>query len=206
MEGVQVVRVPVLFRISKGVVMPTFGIIAQKLVMEHDVISLHLPQLDAAGLAVRGRIFKKPTMITYHCDLKMPSGLVSWSANQGVRMMNNLAAAFTHRIVAYTKDYVDHSEYLHRYSKKIKIIPPPVSLPDATQEQADEFRKVNNPEGRSPIIGIAARFASEKGIDVLIRFLGFNFEEVPKCFGLVCRTIPKYYRRRKIFSTTRTDY
>ena len=49
--------------------MPTFGRLASQLVKEHDVIHLHLPQLDAAGLALRGRIHKKPTVITYHCDL-----------------------------------------------------------------------------------------------------------------------------------------
>jgi glycosyltransferase involved in cell wall biosynthesis len=179
MEGVRVVRVPVLFRVSKGVVMPTFGFIAQKLVMEHDVLSLHLPQLDAAGLAARGRIFKKPTIITYHCDLKMPPGLISWTANQGVRLMNGLAAIFTDRIVAYTNDYAEHSEYLRRYSKKIKIIPPPVSLPEASQEQVSVFNSANNPERRGPIIGIAARFASEKGIDVLLNSMDPILQKYP---------------------------
>src|SRR5512137_2595918 len=48
-EGVHIIRVPVLFRLSKGVVMPTFGMMANRLVHEHDVIQLHLPQFDAAG-------------------------------------------------------------------------------------------------------------------------------------------------------------
>lgn len=171
MDGMRVVRVPVAFRISKGVVMPQFGFIAQKLVMESDVISLHLPQLDAAGLAIRGRLFKKPTIITYHCDLKMPPGFISRAANLGVRVMNNLAAIFTHRIVSYTQDYVDHSKYLRRYANKIRIISPPVILPPASATKIKEFGKIHNPERRSPIIGIAARFASEKGIDILLNSL-----------------------------------
>lgn len=32
--------------------MPKFGYLATKLVMEHDVIMLHLPQFDAAGVAL----------------------------------------------------------------------------------------------------------------------------------------------------------
>ena len=48
MDGVRIVRAPVLFRLSKGVIMPTFGALASKLVMENDVIQLHLPQFDAA--------------------------------------------------------------------------------------------------------------------------------------------------------------
>ena len=40
--GVRVVRAPVLLRISKGVIMPTFGLLATRLVREHDVISSSL--------------------------------------------------------------------------------------------------------------------------------------------------------------------
>lgn len=180
MDGIKIIRVPVAFRISKGVVMPTFGLMAQKLVMENDVISLHLPQLDAAGLAIRGRLFKKPTIITYHCDLKMPSGIISWAANQGVRAMNNLAALFTHRIVAYTSDYVENSNYLQRYAKKIEIIPPPVALPQISKADIQKFAVIHNPDGHAPIIGIAARFASEKGIDVLLKSLDVVLQRFPK--------------------------
>lgn len=179
MDGMRVVRVPVAFRISKGVVMPQFGFIAQKLVMENDVISLHLPQLDAAGLAIRGRLFKKPTIITYHCDLKMPPGFISRAANLGVRVMNNLAAIFTHSIVSYTQDYVDHSNYLRRYTNKIRIISPPVILPPASMAKVQEFGIRYNPERRSPIIGIAARFASEKGIDILLNSLDAIIRKYP---------------------------
>ena len=49
-NGIRIVRVPVLFRLSKGVIMPQFGYMASKLVAETDVIQLHLPQFDAAGL------------------------------------------------------------------------------------------------------------------------------------------------------------
>ncbi|HAF62724.1 MAG TPA: glycosyltransferase family 1 protein, partial [Anaerolineaceae bacterium] len=117
MDGVHVVRIPVLFRVSKGVVMPSLGWVAWRMVREHDVIHLHLPQIDAAGIAMRGRLFKKPTVITYHCDLRMPLGILSWLANQGVHIMNNLAALFTNRIVTYTQDYADHSPYLRRFQK-----------------------------------------------------------------------------------------
>jgi len=179
-EGVNIVRVPVLMRISKGVVMPSFGIVAQKLVREHDVLSLHLPQLDAAGLAFRGRIFKKPTIITYHCDLRMPPGAISWAANQSVHVMNNLAAFFTHRIVAYTQDYADHSPYLKKFANKIQIIPPPVELPIVSKKQILNFNEINNSDNRRPIIGIAARFASEKGIDVLLQSLDLIIQRYPK--------------------------
>jgi glycosyltransferase involved in cell wall biosynthesis len=171
LDGVQIVRAPVLLRISKGVIMPTFGWIANRLVKEHDVIHLHLPQLDAAGLAIRGRIYRKPTIITYHCDLKMPRGLLSWVANQGVKAMNHVAGYFTHRIVTYTHDYADHSSFIRRFKRKLAVINPPVELPIASQKEIKSFRAKYNPSQKHPVIGMAARFATEKGVEVLLRAL-----------------------------------
>ena len=170
-EGVRVVRVPVLFRVSKGVIMPSFGLTANRLVGEHDVIQLHLPQFDAAGVALRGRLLKKPTVITYHCDLRMPPGLLSWAANQAVLFMNELAARFTHRIVTYTLDYAEHSPYLRRYLHKLKVIPPPVELPEVPPQAIQQFRLRTNPQDRRPVIGMAARLATEKGVEVLVEAL-----------------------------------
>jgi len=170
-EGVRVVRVPVLFRVSKGVIMPSFGLTANRLVGEHDVIQLHLPQFDAAGVALRGRLLKKPTVITYHCDLRMPPGLLSWAANQAVLFMNELAARFTHRIVTYTQDYAEHSPYLRRYLHKLKVIPPPVELPEVPPQAIQQFRLRTNPQDRRPVIGMAARLATEKGVEVLVEAL-----------------------------------
>jgi len=178
-DGVRIVRVPVLFQVSKGVIMPTFGFIANRLVLEHDVIQLHLPQFDAAGVALRGRAFNKPTVITYHCDVLLPPGIISWAANMGVRVMNNLAAVFTHRIVTYTRDYAENSMYLRRYLHKLEVIPPPVDLPIVLPETVITFQNEHNPGQKCPVIGMAARFASEKGVEVLLDALPKVFETYP---------------------------
>ncbi len=178
-DGVRIVRAPVLFRLSKGVIMPTFGFIANRLVRENDVIHLHLPQFDAAGIAIRGRLWKKPTVITYHCDLLMPPGLMAWTANQAVRIMNNLAAVFTHRIVTYTQDYAEHSSFLNRYMNKLQVIPPPVELPSVSNASIEAFGREHNPENHRPVIGMAARFASEKGVEILLQAMPRVLEKYP---------------------------
>ncbi len=169
LDGVQIIRVPVLCRISKGVIMPKIGWLATQLIQSHDAVLLHLPQFDAAGFAIRGRLFKKPTVITYHCDLKMPKGLLSWAANQTVTALNHLAGLFTHRIVTYTQDYADHSKLLNRFRHKISIIDPPVVIPEISTKAAEVYRhRVLSGENKFPLIGMAARFATEKGIEVLL--------------------------------------
>ena len=64
LHGVRVVRVPVAMRISKGVLMPTFGYWATRLVRSHEVVSLHLALLDAGGLALGGRLLVRPKALT----------------------------------------------------------------------------------------------------------------------------------------------
>jgi glycosyltransferase involved in cell wall biosynthesis len=140
-------------------------------VKENDVIQLHLPQFDAAGIAIRGRILKKPTITTYHCDLHMPAGTLSTMANWGVNVMNLITAVFTHRIVTYTQDYADHSAYLNRFLSKVKIVPPPVVLPAAKESAIKAFAHQHNPDDAHPVIGMAARFATEKGVEVLLNAL-----------------------------------
>jgi glycosyltransferase involved in cell wall biosynthesis len=180
LDGVRIVRVPVILRVSKGVIMPTFGWQASKLVKEHDVVHLHLPQLDAAGLALRGRIYRKPTVITYHCDLKMPKGLLSWAANQGVYIMNYIAGIFTHRIVTYTQDYADHSKFINRFKEKLVVIDPPVVLPQITESEKQKFGQKYNSNNDHPIIGMAARFATEKGVEVVLNALEEIIEKYPR--------------------------
>jgi glycosyltransferase involved in cell wall biosynthesis len=168
MDGIRVVRAPVLLRINKGVIMPTFGFLATRLVLENDVIHLHLPQFDAAGLAIRGRLFRKPTVVTYHCDLLLPKGFINWLVNQAVHLMNRITGIFTHRIVAYTRDYAEHSPFISKFTSKLEVINPPVIISNVQPEEVKQFKVQFNGERRIPVIGMAARFATEKGVEVLL--------------------------------------
>ena len=183
-DGVRVVRAPVLMRVSKGVIMPTFGYLAWKLALEHDVIHLHLPQFDAAGVALRGRLLRKPTVITYHCDLELPQSLFNRFVNQVVHLMNNLAGTFTHKIGAYTEDFASHSPYLKRFAEKVKVILPPVELPAVSDQVVSAFKAEHNPKDRQPVIGMATRFASEKGVEVLLDALPRVFAQFPHAMVL----------------------
>lgn len=183
-DGVRVVRVPVLFRVSKGVIMPTIGIEATRQVLAHDVVHLHLPQFDAAGVSLRGRLLRRPTVLTYHCDVKLPPGLFNRVVNTVVHVMDHLAAIFAHQVVTYTQDYADHSPYLRRYRHKLTTILPPVTLPQVAPEAVEAFRREHNPEGRRPVIGMAARLATEKGVEVLLQALPKVLERFPNALVL----------------------
>lgn len=178
-DGVQIIRTPVAFRVSKGVIAPSFGRNATQLVRKHDIVQLHLPQFDAPGVALRARLMGKPTVLTYHCDLSLPPGLFNFFVNQVVHVMNRLAANLSDRIVTYTQDYADNSAYLSRYSKKLKVIPPPVVLPVPSNGDVNSFASQHQTDKRRPVIGMAARLATEKGVEILLNALPKILEAYP---------------------------
>jgi glycosyltransferase involved in cell wall biosynthesis len=179
LHGVRLIRVPVLTRLSKGVIAPTFGLVATRLVREHDVVHLHLPQFDAPGVALRGRLFGKPAVLTYHCDLQLPPGLFNRLVNALVHLMNHLAGLFANHLVTYTQDYADHSHYLSRYAAKLTPILPPVELPAPAPGAVAAFARLHAVAARRPVIGMAARLAAEKGVEVLLEALPAILEKFP---------------------------
>lgn len=171
MDGVKIVRIPVALRVSKGVLMPDFGPMAWKLSRRSDVLHLHLPQFDAPGLALRGRLLRKPVVLTYHCDLQLPVGLFNKAVDRVVQFQNKVAGSLADVVATYTRDYALHSPYLSQYvDRKLVIIPPPITLDPATDAAVRAF-KDKHAVGDRPVIGISARLAAEKGVEVLLQAL-----------------------------------
>src|SRR5574341_1286153 len=180
LEGVRVIRVPVAARVSKGVIAPTFGLIATKLVWEHDVVHLHLPQFDAPGVALRGRLLGRSAVLTYHCDVLLPPGWFNRFVILVVKFQNNMAGILSNQIVTYTQDYADHSPYLSRYKHKVRTILPPVELPAPRANAVEAFAEAHHVAEKRPVIGMAARFAAEKGVEVLLDALPAVLNKYPK--------------------------
>ncbi|MBE0408705.1 MAG: glycosyltransferase family 4 protein [Anaerolineales bacterium] len=169
-KNVRIIRLPIIARINKGVLAPAFGLVSTRLVRDHDVVLLHLPQFDAAGVALRSRLIKRPAVILYHSDLLLPKGAINRFVNSVVNLMNYLAGLFAHRVVAYTEDFANHSAFLQRFAHKCSVILPNVQMPQATKAEIEDFRSLHNPQGFK-VIGMATRFAAEKGVEVLLESL-----------------------------------
>lgn len=183
-DGVIIHRVPVSLRISKGVIMPRFGPLAWGMVRNTDVVHLHLPQFDAPGVALRGRIYGKPVILTYHSDLRLPEGVLNRVVDRVVHVMNRAAGTLADAVVTYTHDFGSHSPYLSRYlDKKLHVIPPPVELALASLEATEAFQAKHHLGGKY-VIGISARMAAEKGIEILLDALPTIMARLPNAHVL----------------------
>jgi glycosyltransferase involved in cell wall biosynthesis len=178
-DGVRVVRAPVLLRISKGVIMPAFPLLAWRLIRRHDVVSVHLPQFEASLLALLARLAGKPVVLTYHCDLQLPRGWFNRIVDRVVFISNYLAGQMAQAAVAYTRDFAEHSTFLSRFLDKVRVIPPPVIMPAPDPAEVEDFRAAHDLAGR-PVVGMAARLATEKGVEVLIGAMPHLLEAFPR--------------------------
>jgi len=178
-DGVEIIRLPVGLRVSKGVIMPSMPLWALRLLPQMDALHLHLPQLDAAYLAVMARLLGKPVVLTYHCDLRLPEGLIHSLANQVSHLANHVSFNFANAIVANSRDYAENSTHLrHHLSKLHAIYPPAQILPITEMEQRAFNEKVLIQPGQR-IIGMAARLATEKGVEYLALALPLVLQKHP---------------------------
>lgn len=167
-NGVRVVRSTVRMRLSKGVIMPGMPFKAGRLIGEADVVNLHVPQMDAAYLSWMARIAEKPVVMTYHCDLRLPHGIVHRLANWGSEISNHITARNARVIVTNSSDYAQNSAFLRPYLSKVQPVLPPVELPAVEAAHIEAFRRRHGITPQQKIIGINARLATEKGVEYLV--------------------------------------
>ncbi len=167
-DGAQVIRPAVWLRLSKGVLMPGFFWRAARLLRQHDLLFLHLPQFEASAVAAYARLIaRKPLVTTYHCDIELPKGLASTVFGGAISLSHHLTARCSHRIIANSRDYADHSGFLQRYKSKLLTVYPPCPTPKAGEGESLDLRRRYG-LGDGPIVGFLGRFAEDKGVGYLI--------------------------------------
>ena len=208
-DGVRIVRAPVAFRFNKGVFMLSFPFVAWREIRAHDVVSIHLPQVEAALAAFLTRSAGRKPILTYHCDLQMPPVWYGKIVDRLTFWDNLLAGKLADTIVTYTEDFAQHSPFLSRFldkesriadqavrrqgdqetaagspvtsspcHPKLRVILPPVVIPDPTPEGVRALRDRVGLNGQK-VIGFAARFAYEKGAGYLINAIPHILQEIP---------------------------
>ena len=178
-QGVQIVRLPVAFRISKGVIMPRMPFAAWRLIKEADIVNLHVPQVDAALVSLLAKLQGKPVVLTYHCDLEMPSGLIHKLAGWGASVANRISADLADAIVHNTRDFAENSSFLKQYLEKLTVIQPPIVVTPVSKSDIEQFRKKYDIQPDQRVVGMVARLASEKGVEYLVHAMPQIIEAVP---------------------------
>ncbi len=177
LDGVKVIRSSVLMQVSKGALMPLFPWQAAKLVASHDLVHIHLPQLEASWPAFVGKLLRKPVVMTYHCDIELPNGPPRYVFTPAIRVSHYLSGKFADRIVVNAEEFGKRARLPRHFNAKVSCVYPPIELEDASLSGLELRRRHGLGDG--PLVGFVGRFAEEKGIPSLIRSVPLVEEAVP---------------------------
>ncbi len=178
-DGLTIRRLTVAMRLSKGVILPTLPLWAARLAFAHDVVHVHVPQLDAAPISLLARLIGRPVVLTYHCDLRLPPSPVNWLAARVSRLADWVTASAANAVVANTRDYAEASPFLRHFLRKLVVIPPPVEVTPVRDEVVARLRQQLGIAPGQVVIGMVARLAAEKGAEVLARAMPHVLERHP---------------------------
>lgn len=167
-NGVDVVRCRPVARVSRGMVTPGLVPTVTRLLGAHDVLLLHVPMADAGALAVAAGLAGRPVVLMHHGDLILPRGLLNAGVGLAVRQSMVAAGHAAAAIVAYSDDYAGHSAFLTPFSRKTRVIAPPIDMPEPADPGGRTWRQACGLTDRR-VVGVAGRWVEEKGFDVLLR-------------------------------------
>ena len=169
-NGVRVIRASVAARLGKALISPALLARAVSEIRNCDLLHLHAPLVNAVPLSCMAAMFRVPLVITYHCDLQPPSGILQRFVEVVARASQNFALDRAQCAVTYTEDYARHTPALADRIDKVRWILPPVAEPPDTGRSEDQVRDRFGVRGR-PILLFLGRFAEEKGLFFLLEAL-----------------------------------
>lgn len=164
-QGLHIIRMPYIFKISKGFISPFAPIFFLKELLRSDRIILNMPNFEATPLALLAFLFRKKIIGIYNCEVYLGKDLLSQCIMRFLNISIYIQLLFCHDIITYTKDYAASSTLLKKFQKKIHYIYPCIEIPRADKVF---LKKLGEIKKRNVWIGCAGRIAREKGVECLI--------------------------------------
>lgn len=178
LNGVNVVRLWAPISLSRGRIMPFYPWSIYRLLRRHDVVNIHIPLLETALVAFLAGIVGVNVIPTHHGDLILPKSPFNTVITKTLFAFYKYMAQRVPCIVGLSDDYADNSSYLLPFRDKVRIIYPPMIIPEPDPDGALKLREQWQPEG-GPIIGYCGRFVLEKRPDLLIQSLDVINKKYP---------------------------
>jgi glycosyltransferase involved in cell wall biosynthesis len=169
-NGVKVVRLWAALRVSRGMVMPAYPWALWFFLRTYDVVWVNTPMLETSLAAFMSRLMRRGLISTHHGDLVLPSGAFNRFVSAFTFWHYKYMARHAHRLIAYSQDYAEHSYYLRPYLDKVRVISPPIVIPEPDPQAVAALRQKWCQKG-GPVLGFAGRFVREKRPDLAIRAL-----------------------------------
>lgn len=177
-NGVDVLRLPPVARLSRGWLTPSLPWHVQRLARRHDVVHFHTPLPEAPVVAAIGRLRRRPVVMTHQGDLVMPAGILNQVMEKVGTGLLSLAGHLATVVSPLNDDYAEASDFLRAFHGKQVSILPPVDIPQPDSHAAERWKSELGLGGRR-LVGFAGRFVEEKGFDFLLEAVPELVRSIP---------------------------
>ena len=167
-NGVQVYRTPVVFRIGKGLISPLFVPAAIRFGRLARVVNLHMPMIESGAIALGLR--GTPIVATYQCDISLPAGAFNAFQTLVMDTSNALAMRLSAAVAPSSHDYA-------RASRLARYMPPSKETPISPPTRLHETGTPSFRRGPGMHVGFLGRLVEEKGLEYLVE--GFRAVDDP---------------------------
>lgn len=165
MSGLNIVRMPFNFKISKGFVSLQSLAYFIDYLKKSDLIILNIPNFEGLFLAFLAKLSGKKIVSIFHCQVFLGKGLSVKIINFFLNLSVFFQLALSRKIIAYTRDYVDSLSIGKIFKNKIDVVLPPIEKLEVDNKKLSDFSVL---KGSKIWVGYAGRIAREKGLEYLI--------------------------------------
>jgi len=153
--------------VNKGFLSVDWIASAWQAAREADIVIINLPQAEGWIPALAAKLTHKKVIAIYHCEVQTGN----WWLQQIIEIANWMSLGLADKIVTYTRDYAARAKLLAGLLGKTLYVYPPLPKLGAKPEIQKMIKKKIG-EGKI-VIGVAARLASEKGVEYLLRAIPY---------------------------------
>lgn len=167
-EGVRISRLRVAARFDRAIVLPGLLFTILRKLGDVDVVHLHLPMAETALLVLACRLRGKRVVVTHHADLVLSGSPLTRLAATVAKLSSIIGGRFADTFVTNTAARARVSPVGRRMRRNLRVIPPPIEVSPVPRDARTAFR-AEREWGSAPVVGFVGRYASEKGIEVLLQ-------------------------------------
>jgi glycosyltransferase involved in cell wall biosynthesis len=161
--GVRVLRARVWARIGKAPLMPGYAAAVIRGLRGAGLVGIHLPNADAALVAVIARLMGRRVMLSYACS--MSTATPGGRAIRALAALSHLVAGLlADRIQVVSQDYAAQSTFCRLFRRKLVFAPPPIPALFLADRPPPPPRDPSAPLR----VAYVGRLARQKSLDLLL--------------------------------------
>lgn len=175
-DGITVIRMPYLFKISKGYISISSLWAFFINVLQNKLVIINIPNFEGLPLVILAKLFRKKIIAIHHCDVHLSRSFFESIISFFLQLSIHIQLSLADTVVVYTKDYAQYAGLYKKYPNRIVETLPPMPK-DPVDKQYLSFLK--NEKKQNEWVGFAGRIAEIKGLEYLIKAAHKLNKQVP---------------------------